>query len=126
MIRRRAVAVPVMAGLLLALGACGTRLRHPELASAREVVARATNHPYASRNVAAAVELERAQRALQRAEQSWAEDRDRDETRHLAYLAQRHGEIALANAARAQSDEALQQATAERERLRREADATRR
>jgi len=102
------------------LAACQTTPPvNADLENARSTIAQARANPYAAR--AAAVELDRAQQALARAEKAWADDRDREETQHLAYLAGRRGDIAMALAAQAQSEEKLQQAGAERERVRLEA-----
>ena len=99
------------------LSACQTTPPvNPDLERARASVSEARANPYAAK--AAAVELERAQQTLVRAEKAWSGDRDTDQTRHLAYLAQRSAEVAQAQGAQAQSEERLTQAGAERERVR--------
>jgi outer membrane protein OmpA-like peptidoglycan-associated protein len=92
---------------------------NPDLDAARSAVQQAAAAPNAGR--AASVDLDRAQQALRRAEAAWADNRDIEETRHLAYLAQRRADTVQAIAAQAQADERVQQAGAERERIRLEA-----
>lgn len=102
------------------LSACQTTPPvNPNLEAARAALSQAQTNPYAPR--AAAVELERAQQALRRAEAAWADRRDTDETQHLSYVAQRRAETALAVAMRAQSEEQVSQAGGERDRVRLEA-----
>jgi len=99
------------------LSACQTTPPvNPDLERARQIISEARANPYAAK--AAAVELQRAQQTLVRAEQAWSADRNTDETRHLAFLAQRSAEVAQAQGMQAQSEERLQQAGAERERVR--------
>ena len=113
--------------LVLALSACQTTPGlNSDLTQAQATVERARSNAYVARS--AAVELERAQQALAKAQSAWAADRDTEETRHLAYLAAQRAEIALALGERAQADERIEQAGTERERVRlqartREADA---
>ena len=113
--------------LVLALAACQTTPGvNSDLTLAQAAVERARSNTYVARS--AAVELERAQQALSKAQAAWAADRDTEETRHLAYLASQRAEIAMAIGERAQADERVVQAGAERERVRlqartREADA---
>lgn len=102
--------------LALALSACQTTPpTNPDLTAARSAVSAAAAEPGAGR---AAAEIERAQRALQRAELAWTERRDREETQHLAYLAQRRADIAVAMANQATAENRLQQAGSEREQIR--------
>lgn len=111
--------LPAFAGvaLLAVLTACQTTPpANADLDAARSAVAQARANPYVGR--AGAVELERAQLALQRAEGSWNTRADNDDVRHLSYIARRRAEAALAVGAQAQADERLQQAGADRERLR--------
>ena len=101
--------------LLASLSACQTTPpRNPDLMAARSAVWAASADPRSAR---ASVELDAARQALQRAEAAWADRHDVDETRHLAYLAQRRADITLAVAARTQADERLQRAGAEREQV---------
>lgn len=116
---RRATAALAAAGALM-LAACQTTPKaNADLAAARAAMEQARANPYATR--AAAVELDRAQQALQRAEFAWAKEGDPEETRHLAYVARRRADVVVALATQAQAEERLGQAGAERERLRLEA-----
>lgn len=102
---------------LLALAACQTTPSpNPDLAAARASLDQARSNPYVGRS--GAVELQSAQQAMTRAETTWAADRDVEQTRHLAYLARKRADIAMAVGMQAQSDERVQQFGAERERLR--------
>ncbi len=102
---------------LLALAACQTTPSpNPDLAAARASLDQARSNPYVGRS--GAVELQSAQQAMTRAETAWAADRDVEQTRHLAYLARKRADIAMAVGMQAQSDERVQQFGAERERLR--------
>lgn len=103
-----------------ALAACSTTPpENPDVTAARAAVDQARLNPYVARS--AAIEVERAQQALRRAETAWADERDREQTRHLAYLATQRAAIAQEVGAQAQGDERLQQAGGERERARLEA-----
>ncbi len=108
------------ASIVLALAACQTTPpQNADLVAARSSLSQARSNPDVARS--AAVELERALQALSQAESAWAYDRIVEETRHLAYLARQRAEIALAVGTQAQSDLRVQQAGAERERVRLEA-----
>jgi len=109
-----------MTAVAATLVACGsTPQPNRQLESARSAVQQARSNPYAARS--AAVELDRAQEALQRAESAWSGRGEPEDVTHLAYLAQRRAEVVLAMATQAQSDERVQQAGGERERVRLEA-----
>lgn len=102
---------------VMALAACQTTPQpNPDLAAAQRSLDQARNNPYVVRS--GAVELQNAQQAMTRAETGWVADRDVDQTRHLAYLARQRAEIAMAVGMQAQSDERVQQFTAEREKVR--------
>ncbi len=102
---------------LLALAACQTTPSpNPDLAAARTSLDQARSNPYVGRS--GAVELQSAQQAMTHAEAAWAADRDVEQTRHLAYLARKRADIAMAVGMQAQADERVQQFGAERERLR--------
>lgn len=102
---------------VLTLAACQTTDRvHAELATASQAVARASADPMVARH--GALELQRAQQTLRQAEVAWAQERDEDQARHLAYLAQQRARTALAIGAQGQSELSMQQVAAERERLR--------
>ncbi len=110
----------LMASLVLALAACQTTpAQNPDLVAARNTLSQARSNPDVARS--GAVELERALRALSLAETAWATDGNVEETRHLAYLARQRAEIAIAVGTQGQSDLRVQQAGAERERVRLEA-----
>jgi len=102
---------------LLTLAACQTTPGpNPDLVAARSALDQANGNPYVARS--GAVELQSAQQAMTRADAAWAADRDVEQTRHLAYLARKRADIALAIGMQAQSDERVQQFTAEREKVR--------
>ena len=102
---------------LLTLAACQTTPGpNPDLVAARSSLDQANGNPFVARS--GAVELQSAQQAMTRADAAWAADRDVEQTRHLAYLARKRADIALAIGMQAQSDERVQQFTAEREKVR--------
>lgn len=102
---------------VMALAACQTTPQlNPDLAAARSSLDQARSNPYVARS--GAVELQTAQQAMARADAAWAADGDVDQTRHLAYLARRRADIAMAVGMQAQSDERVQKFTAERETVR--------
>lgn len=106
--------------LLLALAGCqSVPPENPDLIAARGVVEQAGADSDAAR--AGAVELERARQALRRAEMAWNDQRNVEDTRHLAYLATKRAEIAIALGAQARADDRLKQAGVERDRMRLEA-----
>lgn len=117
----------IAAACVVSLSACQTTpTANPDLIAARNALDQARSNTFVARS--GAVELQSAQQALTRAETAWTADRDVDQTRHLAYLARQRAEIAMAVGMQAQSDERVQQFTAERETVRlqartREADA---
>ncbi len=107
----------IAASALMALAACQTTpTPNPDLVAARSALEQARSNPNVARS--GAVELQNAQLALTRAETAWATDHDVDQTRHLAYLASKRADIAMAIGLQAQSDERVQQFTAEREKVR--------
>ena len=107
----------IAAATVMALAACQTTPGpNPDIAAARSSLEQARSNPYVARS--GAVELQNAQQAMTRAETAWAADRDADQTRHLAYLARKRADIATAVGMQAQSDDRVQQFTAEREKIR--------
>lgn len=107
----------LIAATVMALAACQTTPgQNADIAAARSSLEQARSNAYVARS--AAVELQTAQQALTRAETAWAADRDEEQTRHLAYLARKRADIAMAIGMQAQSDERVQQFTAEREKVR--------
>lgn len=108
------------AAALLTFAGCQTAPpASTELSAARSAVERARIDPYATRS--GALELDRAQQALRSADQAAMRERDAAQARHFAYLAMRRSEIALALGAQAQTDERVQKASVDRERLQVEA-----
>lgn len=104
------------AAALLALAGCQTTPpAAPELSAARAAFERARSDPYAARS--GALEIERAQQALRSAEQAALRERDAAQARHFAYLSVQRSEIAMALGAQAQSEERVQKASADRDRL---------
>jgi outer membrane protein OmpA-like peptidoglycan-associated protein len=98
-----------------ALAACQTPApRNAALDQARSTLAEVRSNPAAARG--AAVELEQAQTALQRAEKAWESDRDDGRTRHLAYVATQRAEIARNVGEQRAAEARLAEAGAERER----------
>ena len=81
----RAAALALAAAF--ALTACQTTPPvNEDINGARDVIDRAASNPYATR--AAAVELDRAQQALRRAQAAWADNRDRDLAAPIAAIEQ--------------------------------------
>jgi len=60
-------------------------------------------------------ELERAGEAVRRAEREWRKDDSRSEVDHLAYLAQRQVELAVATGQRRETERAIEQTSRERD-----------
>jgi outer membrane protein OmpA-like peptidoglycan-associated protein len=109
--RDRAAAL-VLAGLLA--GCASAPVDSPELRAARAAYDQARGDAYASR--AAAVELERAAQALRAAEETSGSDDE--QRRHLAYLALRRSQVAMAMGQQVSAEEGVQQAGTMRERMR--------
>lgn len=107
--------VAAAAALLTLAGCQTTPPASTELSAARAAFERARTDPYATRS--GALEIERAQQALRSAEQAALRERDAAQARHFAYLAVQRSEIAMALGAQAQSDERVQKASQDRERL---------
>lgn len=117
----KTLTLPLVVAAAAALAACQTVPQNDsELVGARTAVTQARADAYASR--AGAADLDRAQQSLQRAEAAWTA-KDGEQANQEAYLARRRAEAALAEGQQARYDEQLQQANAERERLRQEAAA---
>lgn len=91
---------------------------NPNLESARRNVEQVRADPHVVRY--AAVESEQAAVALQRAQRAHVEERDDQLTAHLAYLASQRAEVARNVAMQRAREDALQQASVERERIRAE------
>ena len=114
-LRRHARVATVIAAALLA-AACATPRSDPALLQARESVERISADPMVTRHAAA--EAARAQEALRLAEAAAREERGRDEVAHRAYVAQQLASVALAQASARAAEARVQQASAERERIR--------
>jgi outer membrane protein OmpA-like peptidoglycan-associated protein len=107
------------AALAVALTACQTTPpANPALESARRNVEQARADPHVVRY--AAVESEQALVALQRAQRAHTEQRDAKLTEHLAYLASQRAQVAHNVAMQRATEDTLQQASVERERIRAE------
>lgn len=101
----------------LALAACSTP---PPRNSYLDDAHRSYEQASANSDVAryAMVELGRAREALERADKAWNDNRDSQETGHLAYLASQRAQVATNMAAQRAADARIETASTERERLR--------
>ncbi|MCU0952260.1 MAG: OmpA family protein [Burkholderiaceae bacterium] len=106
----------VVIGAALLAAACATPRSDPALLQAREAVERTAQDPMVMRHAAA--EAARAQEALRLAEAAALEERGRDEIAHRAYVAQQLANVASAQASARAAEARVQQASAERERIR--------
>ncbi|MGZ5076338.1 MAG: OmpA family protein [Methylobacter sp.] len=102
--------------LLIMLVAACTPAANMSLERARSDYQQAANDP-SVRNDASA-DLFAAEKLLQRAEDSWKEDDDSDETDHLAYLASRKVDLARANANQAEAKKTFEQLSAQKDQIR--------
>ena len=109
------------AAVLALLGACASRPTQPNAAleEARQLYGTVSNNPTVVQG--AAVELDRARKALDRADAAWNDDGDAAKTNHLAYLAKQLTVVARETGAQREAEARVQQASAERERVRAEA-----
>jgi outer membrane protein OmpA-like peptidoglycan-associated protein len=102
---------------LITLGACQTMpQQNVALEGARNAYRTASSDPTVVRH--APVELEQARTALQRAEAEFRDEPRSEEVDHLAYLASRRSDLALARAAQRAADERIEGASSEREQVR--------
>jgi outer membrane protein OmpA-like peptidoglycan-associated protein len=108
---------PALAASALAvLAACQTvPVHNSALDSARSAYQSASVDPRVVRY--APVELEQARASLARAEAEYRDDPRSDEVEHLAYLASRRADLALARATQRAADERIETASTERERV---------
>jgi outer membrane protein OmpA-like peptidoglycan-associated protein len=90
--------------------------RNSDLDDAHRNYEQATANSDATRYAQA--ELVRAREALERADKAWSDNRDTQETGHLAYLARQRAQVALNMGAQRAADARVETASAERERLR--------
>ena len=109
------------AAMLALLGACASRPPQPNAAleEARQLYGTVSNNPTVVQG--AAIELDRARKALDRADEAWNDERDPAQTNHLAYLAKQLTVVARETGAQREAEARVQQASAERERVRAEA-----
>lgn len=108
-----ALRAPALAALLVAAG-CATPTPGA-LLDARSAYDRAEQSPEVGQH--ASVELLEAKRALDRAETEWGREGDAEETAHLAYLASRRVEVAVAWATARRAAKEAQALARERERV---------
>lgn len=98
----------LLVALALGVAACGTTLAPRELLDARDAYKRAEQSPAAQ---LAPAELDTAKQSLQKAEASFRDDGDGDQTIHLSYIARRKAEIAASVGETAQAEKAREQAS---------------
>lgn len=103
----------VVALVAAALCACATT--HPDVERVRGMYDEAAADPVLARH--AAVPLYEAQKEVERAERKWSEDSDREEAKHLAYLAEKRIELARATAEGLAAEQETQALAKERERV---------
>ncbi|AKJ30583.1 OmpA family protein [Caldimonas brevitalea] len=114
-------AAAMAAGLLVGC-ASGPTQPNAALEEARQLYGRTSTSPAVAST--AQVELERARAALARADASWTGEGDTAETNHLAYLAKQLTVVAAEAGAQREAETRVQQASAERERIRADARTT--
>ncbi len=103
----------VVALVAAALWACATT--HPDVERVRGMYDEAAADPVLAQH--AAVPLYEAQKEVERAEKKWSEDSDREEAKHLAYLAEKRIELARATAEGVAAEQETQALAKERERV---------
>ncbi len=104
------IGVPVSLFAVFAM-ACGT-VRNPALVKAHLAYQNARQDPVIVRNAGA--DLEKAAAVLEKADRSWAKDKDPVETEHLAYIAEKRVEIARVTAERRLAVDELQKIKSQR------------
>jgi outer membrane protein OmpA-like peptidoglycan-associated protein len=101
------------------LAACAAPQPNERLESAR------SSYEQARRNTAraemSAAELDRARAAMQRADRAWSGGEDRVEVDHLAYVAQREVDLAVAAGQRRELERAIEQSSRDRDAIQLEA-----
>lgn len=103
--------------LALSLAACAsTPAPNARLEAARSSLQTATTD--ASRAESAVLEIERSKTALARADRAWRERADQAEVDHLATLAQRNIDLAVAAGRRKEIERAIEQTARERDEIR--------
>lgn len=112
-LRRLGAALGV--ALLTTIAACSSNPpSQREFEAARSTLQEARGHPFAA---SAAVEIERAQLSLARAEDFWNKGSNAEMARQQTYVAWRQAEIALAVARQAENENRVAQAARERDRI---------
>lgn len=101
------------------LGACASPSPNARLTAAHAAYEQARNNT--ARAELSAGELDRANAALQRADGAWKEKEDKVEVDHLAYLAQRQVDLAVAAGQRKETERAIEQVASERDAIQLEA-----
>ena len=109
------------AAVVALLGACANTPSQPNAAleEARSLYGTVSNDPAVAQS--AAVELDRARKALRRADEAWNDDQDAAETNHRAYIAKQLTVVARETAGQRAAEARVQQASTERERMRAQA-----
>ncbi|MCM5682707.1 OmpA family protein [Schlegelella sp. S2-27] len=112
------------AAVVALLGACANTPSQPNAAleDARRVYGTVSNDPTVAQG--APVELDRARKALNRADEAWTDDQDAAETNHLAYIAKQLAVVARETGAQREAEARVRQASAERESVRAQARTT--
>ena len=118
--------LPALCAVLVLAGCSSVPKPNERLIAAQSALERARADT--ARAELTPTELERADAAVRRAEREWRDDDDTAEVDHLAYLAQRQVELAVATGQRREAERAIEQASRERdaiqlEQSRRQADS---
>jgi outer membrane protein OmpA-like peptidoglycan-associated protein len=118
--------LPALCAALVLVGCSSTPKPNERLITAQSALERARADT--ARAELTPTELERADAAVRRAEREWRDDDDRSEVDHLAYLAQRQVELAVAVGQRREAERGIEQVSRERdaiqlEQSRRQADS---
>ncbi len=98
--------------LLGAFAMACAAVRNPALVKAHLAYQNARQDPVIVRNAGA--DLEKAAAVLEKADRSWAKDKDAIEAEHLAYIAEKRVEIARVTAERRLAVDELQQIKSQR------------
>ena len=101
------------------LAACAGPQPNQRLDAARSAFEQARRNT--ARAEMSAAELDRANAALQRADRAWSKGEDRVEVDHLAYIAQREVDLAVAAGQRREVERSIEQSARERDAIQLEA-----
>jgi len=101
------------------LAACAAPQPNERLESARSAFEQARRNT--ARAEMSAAELDRANAAVQRADRAWTKGEDKVEVDHLAYVAQREVELAVAAGQRRETERAIEKSSRERDAIQIEA-----